>query len=180
MNSFVPSINPIYSGYRRDKHSSYESFRANERSDITTAALFAPEGVRDARAGETAAAVAEARAAVRREIQTSRAAAALFRGGPRSPGLSPGGGFETGERSRPRDETETPGSSGDAAMQSRTRGVDSSGEVGGRSRDRGERDRDEREASTRTICRSSSSVSSAILASRDEIRGFPGRARDEI
>jgi len=61
-----------------------------------------------------------------------------------------------------------------------SRGGDSSGEVGGRSRDRGERDRDEREASTRTICRSSSSVSSAILASRDEIRGFPGRARDEI
>ena len=93
VNSFVPSINPIYTGYRRDKHSSYESFRANERSDITTAALFAPEGVRDARAGETAAAVAEARAAVRREIQTSRAAAALFRGGPPT---SPPAGAERG------------------------------------------------------------------------------------
>jgi hypothetical protein len=102
VNSFVPSINPIYTGYRRDKHSSYESFRANEkeRSDITTAALFAPRGVRDARTGETAAAVAKAKAAAESEIQTSRAAAALFRGGPRSPGLSPGGGFETGDRDR--------------------------------------------------------------------------------
>ena len=129
VNSFVPSINPIYTGYRRDKHSSYESFRANEkeRSDITTAALFAPRGVRDARTGETAAAVAKAKAAAESEIQTSRAAAALFRGGPRSPGVSPGGGFETeNPRSRTRDETETEGSSGDAAIQSRTRGVDSS------------------------------------------------------
>jgi hypothetical protein len=125
VNSFVPSINPIYTGYRRDKHSSYESFRANEkeRSDITTAALFAPRGVRDARTGETAAAVAKAKAAAESEIQTSRAAAALFRGGPRSPGVSPGGGFETeNPRSRTRDETETEGSSGDAAIQSRQRG----------------------------------------------------------
>ena len=85
VNSFVPSINPIYTGYRRDKHSSYESFRANERSDITTAALFAPKGVRDARRGEAAAAVAKARAAAQIEIQAPRAAAALFRGGPQSP-----------------------------------------------------------------------------------------------
>ena len=126
VNSFVPSINPIYTGYRRDKHSSYESFRANEKekSDITTAALFAPKGVRDARTGETAAAVAKAKAAAESEIQTSRAAAALFRGGPRSPGPAPGGGFETGERSRT---LETEGSSGDAAIPSRgSRGVDSS------------------------------------------------------
>jgi hypothetical protein len=82
--------------------------------------------VRDARTGETAAAVAKAKAAAESEIQTSRAAAALFRGGPRSPGLSPGGGFETGERSRTRDETEPEGSSADAAIPSRARGVDSS------------------------------------------------------
>ena len=87
VNSFVPSINPIYTGFRRDKHSSYESFRANtsNTSDITTAALFAPKGVRDARRGEAAAAVAKARAAAQSEIQASRAAAALFRGGPQSP-----------------------------------------------------------------------------------------------
>ena len=86
VNSFVPSINPIYTGFRRDKHSSYESFRANGgTSDITTAALFAPKGVRDARRGEAAAAVAKARAAAQIEIQASRAAAALFRGGPQSP-----------------------------------------------------------------------------------------------
>lgn len=88
VNSFVPSINPIYTGFRRDKHSSYESFRANKNggtSDITTAALFAPKGVRDARRGEAAAAVAKARAAAQSEIQASRAAAALFRGGPQSP-----------------------------------------------------------------------------------------------
>ena len=86
VNSFVPSINPIYTGFRRDKHSSYESFRANGgTSDITTAALFAPKGVRDARRGEAAAAVAKARAAAQSEIQASRAAAALFRGGPQSP-----------------------------------------------------------------------------------------------
>ena len=87
VNSFVPSINPIYTGFRRDKHSSYESFRANtsNTSDITTAALFAPKGVRDARRGEAAAAVAKARAAAQSEIQNSRAAAALFRGGPQSP-----------------------------------------------------------------------------------------------
>jgi hypothetical protein len=78
--------------------------------------------VRDARTGETAAAVAKAKAAAESEIQTSRAAAALFRGGPPSSGLSPGGGFETGERSRTRDETETEGSAGDAAIQSRQRG----------------------------------------------------------
>ena len=106
MNSFVPSINPIYTGYRRDKHSSYESFRANERSDITTAALFAPKGVRDARAGETATAVVRARAAAEREIQTLRAAAALFRGGPSSPPAAGAGrgGIELGSRT---------GSSGD-------------------------------------------------------------------
>ena len=86
VNSFVPSINPIYTGFRRDKHSSYESFRANGgTSDITTAALFAPKGVRDARRGEAAAAVAKARAAAQSEIQASRAAVALFRGGPQSP-----------------------------------------------------------------------------------------------
>jgi hypothetical protein len=83
-NSFVPSINPIYTGYRRDKHSSYEQFAA--QSDITTVALFAPQNVREARTGESAVAVAKARAAVNDDIQASRAAAALFRGGPPSSG----------------------------------------------------------------------------------------------
>ncbi|ACO63484.1 predicted protein, partial [Micromonas commoda] len=41
VNSFVPSINPIYTGYRRDKHSSYEQFAAQH--DIATVALFAPD-----------------------------------------------------------------------------------------------------------------------------------------
>jgi len=44
VNSFVPSINPVYTGYRSDKHSSYEMFAAQE--DIVTVALFAPEAVR--------------------------------------------------------------------------------------------------------------------------------------
>ena len=145
VNSFVPSINPIYTGYRRDKHSSYESFRANERSDITTAALFAPEGVRDARAGETAAAVAEARAAVRREIQTSRAAAALFRGGPpTSPpaGAERGGGparnarddGETGSRGR----AGSRGAAGDGASRAHVDARASPGRLQG-----GDGDRDE-------------------------------------
>ena len=85
VNSFVPSINPIYTGFRRDKHSSYESFRANGgTSDITTAALFAPKGVRDARAGRAAARWPSASRRADRD-QASRAAAALFRGGPQSP-----------------------------------------------------------------------------------------------
>ena len=50
INSFVPSINPIYTGYRRDKHSSYESFAA--QSDISTVALLAPEEVRRAKRAE--------------------------------------------------------------------------------------------------------------------------------
>ena len=83
INSFVPSINPIYTGYRRDKHSSYESFAA--QSDISTVALFAPEEVRRARTGRAAAAVAAARASVKTDIQATRAAAALFKGAPVSP-----------------------------------------------------------------------------------------------
>ena len=83
VNSFVPSINPIYTGYRRDKHSSYEQFAA--QCDITTVALFAPRGVREARQGEAAAAIAKAQEAAKSDIQTSAAAAALFRGGPQSP-----------------------------------------------------------------------------------------------
>ena len=40
----MPSINPAYTGYRRDKHSSYETFAAQE--DLVTVSLFAPEPVR--------------------------------------------------------------------------------------------------------------------------------------
>ena len=83
INSFVPSINPIYTGYRRDKHSSYESFAA--QSDISTVALFAPEEVRRARTGRAAAEVAAARASVKTDIQATPAAAALFKGAPVSP-----------------------------------------------------------------------------------------------
>jgi len=83
VNSFVPSINPIYTGYRRDKHSSYEQFAA--QSDITTVALFAPSAVREARTGPVALKIARARDAAKSDIQTSAAAAALFRGGPQSP-----------------------------------------------------------------------------------------------
>lgn len=86
INSFVPSINPIYTGYRRDKHSSYEQFAAQH--DIATVALFAPEAVRNARTGEAAAAVAAARATATAELQPTRAAAALFKGGNKSPGGS--------------------------------------------------------------------------------------------
>ena len=82
INSFVPSINPIYTGYRRDKHSSYESFAA--QSDISTVALLAEE-VRRARTGRAAAEVAAARASVKTDIQATPAAAALFKGAPVSP-----------------------------------------------------------------------------------------------
>ena len=44
INSYVPMINPIYTGFRKDKHSSYERFRAQET--LVTAALFGPEPVR--------------------------------------------------------------------------------------------------------------------------------------
>jgi hypothetical protein len=30
VNSFVPSINPFYTGYRRDKHRSFETFTAHK------------------------------------------------------------------------------------------------------------------------------------------------------
>jgi len=40
VNSYVPSINPIYTGYRKDRHASYECFPAH--SEIVTSALVAP------------------------------------------------------------------------------------------------------------------------------------------
>lgn len=40
MNSFVPSINPFYTGYRRDKHRSFETFAAHKGT--VTVALLAP------------------------------------------------------------------------------------------------------------------------------------------
>ena len=90
INSFVPSINPIYTGYRRDKHASVEHFAA--QSDIATVALFAPNEVRDARAAGDSAlakAVREARRAVKsNDTRATKAAAALFGGGAKSP-MSP-------------------------------------------------------------------------------------------
>ena len=82
VNSFVPSINPIYTGYRRDKHSSYEQFAAQH--DIATVALFAPDEVRRSRTGDAAAAVATARAAAKEQMKT-KAAEALFHGNMTSP-----------------------------------------------------------------------------------------------
>ena len=78
VNSFVPSINPIYTGYRRDKHSSYEQFAAQQ--DIATVALFAPDKVRQSRTGDAATAVAAARAAAKTQLQPTKAAEALFHG----------------------------------------------------------------------------------------------------
>eukprot|EP00899_Mesostigma_viride_P012407 jgi/Mesvir1/21167/Mv08927-RA.1 len=40
-NSFVPSINPMYTGYRKDKHVSYEYFNAHD--NVVTVAIFAPQ-----------------------------------------------------------------------------------------------------------------------------------------
>ena len=40
VNSFVPSINPIYTGYRKDKHASFECFLAHQH--IVSVAIFAP------------------------------------------------------------------------------------------------------------------------------------------
>jgi len=40
VNSFVPSINPFYTGYRRDKHRSFETFAAHKGT--VTVALLAP------------------------------------------------------------------------------------------------------------------------------------------
>ena len=31
INSFVPAINPMYTGYRKDKHSAYEQVRPHPR-----------------------------------------------------------------------------------------------------------------------------------------------------
>jgi WD40 repeat protein len=76
VNSFVPSINPMYTGYRRDKHSSYEQFAA--QADISTVALFAPPEVSAARGGAAAAACDAARAKI--TGKPTRAAAALFKG----------------------------------------------------------------------------------------------------
>lgn len=52
VNSYVPMINPLYTGFRRDKHSSYERFKAQE--EVVTAALFAPEPVRQAASSNNA------------------------------------------------------------------------------------------------------------------------------
>tara|TARA_B100000767_G_scaffold181503_1_gene169432 strand:+ start:158 stop:1309 length:1152 start_codon:yes stop_codon:yes gene_type:complete len=86
VNSFVPSINPIYTGYRRDKHSSYEQFAAQH--DIATVALFAPDEVRKSRTGDAAAAVAAARAAAKEQLQPTKAAEALFAGNMTSPSFA--------------------------------------------------------------------------------------------
>eukprot|EP00218_Dolichomastix_sp_CCMP3274_P012169 CAMPEP_0170133782 /NCGR_PEP_ID=MMETSP0033_2-20121228/1537_1 /TAXON_ID=195969 /ORGANISM="Dolichomastix tenuilepis, Strain CCMP3274" /LENGTH=828 /DNA_ID=CAMNT_0010369309 /DNA_START=12 /DNA_END=2498 /DNA_ORIENTATION=+ len=43
INSFVPSINPVYTGYRKDKHSSYENISTSE--ETVTTAVFAPEAL---------------------------------------------------------------------------------------------------------------------------------------
>lgn len=86
VNSFVPSINPIYTGYRRDKHSSYEQFAAQH--DIATVALFAPDEVRRSRTGDAAAAVAAARAAAKTQLQPTKAAEALFHGNMTSPNFA--------------------------------------------------------------------------------------------
>jgi WD40 repeat protein len=86
VNSFVPSINPIYTGYRRDKHSSYEQFAAQH--DIATVALFAPDEVRRSRTGDAAAAVAAARAAAKEQLQPTKAAEALFAGNMTSPSFA--------------------------------------------------------------------------------------------
>ena len=40
VNSFVPSINPIYTGYRKDKHASFECFLAHQH--IVSVSIFAP------------------------------------------------------------------------------------------------------------------------------------------
>ena len=40
INTFIPSVNPFYTGYRSDKNSSFESFFAHD--DIVTSAVFAP------------------------------------------------------------------------------------------------------------------------------------------
>mmetsp|Transcript_1600 Transcript_1600/g.3523 ORF Transcript_1600/g.3523 Transcript_1600/m.3523 type:complete len:757 (+) Transcript_1600:184-2454(+) len=44
INSFIPSVNPFYTGYRRDKNASFEAFLAHD--DIVTTALFAPQSTR--------------------------------------------------------------------------------------------------------------------------------------
>ena len=40
INTFIPSVNPFYTGYRSDKNASFESFLAHD--DIVTSAVFAP------------------------------------------------------------------------------------------------------------------------------------------
>ncbi|QDZ17522.1 WD40 repeat domain-containing protein [Chloropicon primus] len=40
INTFIPSVNPFYTGYRSDKNASFESFLASD--DIVTSAVFAP------------------------------------------------------------------------------------------------------------------------------------------
>ena len=59
-----------YTGYRRDKHSSYEQFAAQQ--DIATVALFAPDKVRQSRTGDAATAVAAARRRPRRSCNRPR------------------------------------------------------------------------------------------------------------
>lgn len=43
-NTYVPAINPLYTGYRKDRSSSFECFEA--QSEIVTSALFAPQAAR--------------------------------------------------------------------------------------------------------------------------------------
>ena len=40
INTFIPSVNPFYTGYRSDKNASFEQFLAHD--DIVTSAIFAP------------------------------------------------------------------------------------------------------------------------------------------
>ena len=40
INTFIPSVNPFYTGYRSDKNASCEQFLAHD--DIVTSAIFAP------------------------------------------------------------------------------------------------------------------------------------------
>ena len=44
INTFIPSVNPAYTGFRREKNDTYESFQSHE--DIVTVSLFAPDQVR--------------------------------------------------------------------------------------------------------------------------------------
>lgn len=68
INTFIPSVNPAYTGFRREKNDTYESFQSHD--DIVTVSLFAPDQVRRVRkpkVGEDT------------PLQPTKAAAALVR-----------------------------------------------------------------------------------------------------